>query len=741
MKPNQGFSNFGEYMSNKIEKLNEQNKNTKTKTNSEIFIHCSIFVNGVTIPPLQDIRKLVVDNGGVFDSYKTSTTTHEICNHYSVAQVKQILKSTNHFKNQNLKKDTTRHKRMVPLKRVTVDWLLACIEKGKLVPEAEYTPDRLNNSRYGANIQQFMPKSSDSASHSTATISTASTSNSLLVPGIHLLQAGKSICPSASHNHKELSDSVGGENTCSVKAIDHGAVEPVVEFDSKSNPAKTAYKSVVDMKINNIPDKSIRSSCMTNGDMGDAASRVHNTDDEHGGELFLQSYFNHSRLHFLGTWKSKLPLLVGELQALREAKGLKWGSGSSNNSNVNKPKNGWPLGMGVRDSTAGITSTFTGDQHRNSCGNTKRIVIHIDMDCFFVSALIRDKPHLQELPVVVGYGTGKHVVKSSSGAATSSSDGGYSEISSCNYVARAIGIKNGMLMKHAQERCSQYNKLHVTQDSSFKPMELVVLGYDFELYDRIAREVYEIYYTFPHVVVIQPVSIDEVYLEFHETPELVADYEAYLQNMKLGAGSGGIDSNRDASAVNKGAIPSSIVSESTHSISKVPQFSLNYVYTPSLSAQAHKGPPVPINTTHSSAIPNVSLGLFLCQLLRTAIHKTTRCNVSAGVSYNMLLARLGTSLAKPNGQYEIHAGNKMERLRDCALRMLPNVGYVQTHALKEQGGFETCRDIWMHNSTTGRWNIYDSEAGKITKKLLKVCGLCRCVYVTALYINGLLLFL
>lgn len=43
----------------------------------------------------------------------------------------------------------------------------------------------------------------------------------------------------------------------------------------------------------------------------------------------------------------------------------------------------------------------------------------------------------------------------------------------------------------------------------------------------------------------------------------------------------------------------------------------------------------------------------IASIIRSQIFEATRCTASAGVSGNMLLARLATRKAKPNGQYYI----------------------------------------------------------------------------------------
>lgn len=44
---------------------------------------------------------------------------------------------------------------------------------------------------------------------------------------------------------------------------------------------------------------------------------------------------------------------------------------------------------------------------------------------------------------------------------------------------------------------------------------------------------------------------------------------------------------------------------------------------------------------------------LLASSIREEICKTTRCTASAGIAGNMLMARIATRTAKPNGQYHI----------------------------------------------------------------------------------------
>jgi DNA polymerase IV (archaeal DinB-like DNA polymerase) len=113
--------------------------------------------------------------------------------------------------------------------------------------------------------------------------------------------------------------------------------------------------------------------------------------------------------------------------------------------------------------------------------NTERhITFHVDMDSFFASVEVRERPELKGLPVVVGSdpkgGSGRGVV------------------STCSYEARKYGIHSAMPISQAYKRCP---------DAVFLPGNM-------KLYGVVSVNVMEILKGFADK--FQQVSVDEAYL-------------------------------------------------------------------------------------------------------------------------------------------------------------------------------------------------------------------------------------
>jgi DNA repair protein REV1 len=61
--------------------------------------------------------------------------------------------------------------------------------------------------------------------------------------------------------------------------------------------------------------------------------------------------------------------------------------------------------------------------------------------------------------------------------------------------------------------------------------------------------------------------------------------------------------------------------------------------------------------------------------LRAHIFSETGCTASAGIAHNMLLARMATRKAKPNGQHHIEVGQVSDYMAELPVGKLPGVGW------------------------------------------------------------------
>ncbi|MCK4108790.1 DNA polymerase IV [Acinetobacter radioresistens] len=109
-----------------------------------------------------------------------------------------------------------------------------------------------------------------------------------------------------------------------------------------------------------------------------------------------------------------------------------------------------------------------------------RKIIHIDMDAFYASVELRERPELVHLPVVIASHHPRAVVAAAS------------------YPARSFGLRSAMSMTQARKLCP----------------DVYVIEPDFAKYRAISAQIHHIFQQY--TAVIEPVSLDEAYLDVTE---------------------------------------------------------------------------------------------------------------------------------------------------------------------------------------------------------------------------------
>ena len=120
------------------------------------------------------------------------------------------------------------------------------------------------------------------------------------------------------------------------------------------------------------------------------------------------------------------------------------------------------------------------DPEHDVAAGCQRKIINIDMDTFYASVEQRDDPDLRGKPVAVGGSAERGVVAAAS------------------YEGRKFGVRSAMPSVTAKRQCPG----------------LIFVKPRFEVYKAISRQIREIFAE--HTAVIEPLSLDEAYLDVTE---------------------------------------------------------------------------------------------------------------------------------------------------------------------------------------------------------------------------------
>ncbi|KAM8975617.1 DNA repair protein REV1 isoform 2-T2 [Pelodytes ibericus] len=655
---NDGWAVWGGYMSAKVQKLDDQFRSDaplqqkKDGTSSTIFNGVSIYVNGYTDPTADQLRHLMMLHGGQYHVYYSrSKTTHIIATNLPNNKIKEL-------------KDE---------KVVRPEWITESIKAGRLL---SYVPYQLYTKQ--SSIQKslnftFKCKSDDQCpgpsnitkdvnhkvNHYMEDVSTdqANGKDGWEEEDEHrdedfelwdLEQAFSDHMPNGIQNHKRNMTVYNGHNCSSngaLKSLDSSVhssnslarrlfslpqqekpntgcvdntdctleqLQPNRHTDNSCDPHRTASSSPSpsssylhsNTKVNGA-NHSLRGPSSTNSTTVLSPTRaVSPLLPKTADSNFISDFYAHSRLHHISTWKCEFTEFVRNLQT------------QTNGS--------FPGSERLKRMKTGMYAL----ELINKCHNC---IIHVDMDCFFVSVGIRNRADLKGRPVAVtsNRGAGRQSLREGSnpqlefhyyqnkilnGKAEipgkqepSNSEGSdfaqrngldldtshlsLAEIASCSYEARQAGVKNGMFFGRAKQLCP----------------DLQVVPYDFEAYKEVAMTMYQTLASYTHD--IEAVSCDEA----------LADITEILAETRL---------------------------------------------TPDEVANA----------------------------IRSEIKEKTGCTASVGMGSNILLARMATRRAKPDGQYHLKPEEVDDFIRGQLVNNLPGVGRSMEYKLVSMG-IKTCGDL------------------------------------------------
>ncbi|XP_012663393.1 DNA repair protein REV1 isoform X1 [Otolemur garnettii] len=658
---NDGWEKWSEYMAAKVQKLEEQFRSDaamqKDGTSSTIFSGVAIYVNGYTDPSAEELRKLMMLHGGQYHVYYSrSKTTHIIATNLPNAKIKE-LKGEKVIRPEWIVESIKAGRLLsyIPYQLYTKQ---SSVQKGlnfnpvckpedpvpgpsniakqfnnrvnhtvkKIETENEVRVNGMNTWNEDANSdfsfvdleQTFLGRKQNGIPHpkgSTAVFNGHThSSNGALKTQDCLVPMGNSVAsrlsPDSAQEEKAEKSSTDFRD-CTLQQLQ----QSTTNTDALRNPHRTNSFSLSSLhsntKINGAHHSTVQgpSSTKSTSSVPTPSKAVPSVPSKPSDCSFISDFYARSRLHHISMWKCELTEFVNTLQ--RQSSGIFPGR-----EKLKKMKTGRSA-LVVTDT--GTVSVLSSPRHQ-SC------IMHVDMDCFFVSVGIRNRPDLKGKPVAVtsNRGTGRAPLRPGAnpqlewqyyqnkilkGRAADIPDSSMwenqdsaqingidsvlsrAEIASCSYEARQVGIKNGMFFGHAKQLCPS----------------LQAVPYDFHAYKEVARTMYETLASYTHN--IEAVSCDEALVDITEI----------LAETRL---------------------------------------------TPDEFASA----------------------------IRMEIKDQTKCAASVGIGSNILLARMATRKAKPDGQYHLKPEEVDDFIRGQLVTNLPGVGHSMESKLTSLG-IKTCGDL------------------------------------------------
>ncbi|KAM0825990.1 hypothetical protein ACQ4PT_069173 [Festuca glaucescens] len=394
------FADFGSYMSAKNSKLAAQfdaDASTSAAAPGALFAGVSIFVDGFTVPSSQELKEIMLNNGGRLVNYfSRHTVTHIICTHLPESKMRNMRAFS----------------KGLPV--VKPAWVVDSLAENRILSSIPYQiSHHSSSSRKQMKLSAFFSEKQDGIRN----------------------QGDRN------DENKDLgfqtSSAQEGSQDQNVSREKEGSLMSVEVAEDSLSPDEH--------EVSTFEERDGEDFAMDEDDNACETAISESVDNDMDSKLYVadspDATSDHSRLHFIGTWRNRYCKRFSNSLRAKSTKGNKEHSGN------------------------------------------KKTIIHIDMDCFFVSVVIRNRPELHDKPVAVCH---------------SDNPKGTAEISSANYPARNYGIKAGMFVRDAKARCPH----------------LTVVPYNFDAYGEVADQFYGILHKYCSKV--QALSCDEAFLDMTE---------------------------------------------------------------------------------------------------------------------------------------------------------------------------------------------------------------------------------
>ncbi|GAX13589.1 DNA polymerase iota [Fistulifera solaris] len=300
----------------------------------------------------------------------------------------------------------------------------------------------------------------------------------------------------------------------------------------------------------------------------------------------------------------------------------------------------------VRDTDDGESSSESDDDHESASteglASDHRCILHVDVDCFYCQCEIQDRQIPKDKPFAIGQ---KHIIVT------------------CNYVARAMGVKKLQSRTAAYEAC---------------PQLLIIEGSDLERYRIHARKIYQTFRAackrvHPDIAVRRG-SMDEMMADLSVAIRIDGD-----DRVNHSKGTVYIYGENDKESI-------TLREDQTGACSKIVQ-----------EFQARS-----LSALERSCSERLQRASHIALEIRQEILQSTGFTTTMGVSVNPLLAKIASGLKKPATVNVLFPWRSQSLLASMPLRMIPGVGRttvkalqhcLEKNAVSSQPSFWTCQDL------------------------------------------------